>query len=135
MARRKSTTTASVPETAPTAPAQTEAQVEQPVVVLRGRLTRDPQLRHTATTGKAVSTLRIAVNHPDADTTFHNVIAWGATAEAVDKYLKKGRLIEATGRERPRTWTDRDGNERIEVELSAYRVEFVRSQPANTEAA
>jgi hypothetical protein len=43
--------------------------------------------------------------------------------------------IEATGRLRSRTWTGNDGQERTEDELSAYRVQFVRMQPADSEAA
>ncbi len=104
MARRKSTTTAPAPEATPAAPAQTEANVDQEITVLRGRLTRDPELRHAAS-GKAVSTIRIAVNHDGADATFHNVVCWERTAETVCRYMKKGRLIEATGRLRSRTWT------------------------------
>ena len=128
MARRKPTTTAPAPEPTPAAPAQTEANVDQEIAVLRGRLTRDPELRHTAG-GKAVTTIRIAVNHDDG-ATFHNVVCWERTAVTVCKYMKKGRLVEATGRLRPRTWTGQDGQERTEVELSAYRVQFIRMQPA-----
>jgi single-strand DNA-binding protein len=133
MARRKSTTTAPAPEATPAALAQTEAKVDQEITVLRGRLTRDPEFRRTAS-GKAVSTIRIAVNHDGAGATFHNVVCWERTAETVCTFMKKGRLVEATGRLRPRTWTGQDGQERTEVELSAYRVQFVR-QELQTEAA
>ena len=135
MARRKSTTTAPAPEPTPAAPAQTEPTVDQEITVLRGRLTRDPgELRHTPN-GTPVTTIRIAVNHPDESVTFHNVVCWRATAETVTRFMKRGRLIEATGRMRPRTWVGRDGQERTENELSAYRVQFVRMQPAESQAA
>jgi single stranded DNA-binding protein len=131
MARSKSTTTAPAPEATPAAPAPTETKSDPEITVLRGRLTRDPgELRHTPN-GTPVTTIRIAVNHPDESVTFHNVVCWRKTAETVCKYMRKGRLIEATGRLRSRTWTGNDGHERTEDELSAYRVQFVRMQPAD----
>ena len=135
MARRKSTTTAPAPEATPAAPEQTQPTVDSEITVLRGRLTRDPgELRRTPN-GTPVTTIRIAVNHPDESVTFHNVVCWRKTAETVCQYMRKGRLIEATGRLRSRTWTGNDGQERTEDELSAYRVQFVRMQPADAEAA
>ena len=135
MARNKSTTTAPAPEATPEAPAQTQPTVDQDITVLRGRLTRDPgDLRHTPN-GTPVTTIRIAVNHPDESVTFHNVVCWRKTAETVCKYMRKGRLIEAKGQLRSRTWTGNDGQERTENELSAYRVQFVRMQPADSQAA
>jgi single-strand DNA-binding protein len=133
MARRKSTTTAPAPEATQPEPADAPEQQDQDVTTLTGRLTRDPQLRHTAN-ARAVSTIRVAVNHPDSDATFHDVVVWGPTAEAVCRYLKKGRLVEVTGRAQQRSWTDRDGNERTADEISAFRVEFVRSQRTDTAA-
>ena len=135
MARRKSTTAAAAPEATPAAPAQTQPTVDSEITVLRGRLTRDPgEVRHTPN-GTPVTTIRIAVNHPDESVTFHNVVCWRKTAETVCQYMRKGRLIEATGRLRSRTWTGNDGQERTEDELSAHRVQFVRMQPADAEAA
>ena len=109
MARRKSTTTAApAPEVVEEAPVEQQAeQAEQ--VTLIGRLCADPVLRHTKS-GKAVTTIRLAVNAPDDETTFHSVVVWNRTAEVVCEYLRKGRLVEITGRPQTRTWTDSDGN-------------------------
>jgi single-strand DNA-binding protein len=87
------------------------------------RLTRDPQLRHTKS-GRAVSTLRVAVND-GPEPTFHDVVVWGRTAEVVCEYMRKGRLIHVEGRIQPRSWTAKDGSERRSVEVVANRVQFL----------
>ena len=75
-----------------------------PDTALVGRLTADPQLRHTVSTGKPVTTLCVAERHTNPQR-FLDVVCWGRTAEVACQYLKKGRLIEVTGHEqveRPR---------------------------------
>ena len=135
MARSKSTTTAPAPEATPEAPAQTQPTIDPEITVLRGRLTRDPgELRHTPN-GTPVTTIRIAVNHPDESVTFHNVVCWRADRRDRDCALhaERGRLIEATGRTAALgPGSGSDGQERTENELSAYRVQFVRMQPAES---
>jgi single-strand DNA-binding protein len=132
---RKSTK--ATPET--TAPASVTTAEPTPVEapkVLTGRLTTDPVLRHTKTSGKPVTTIRIAVNgEPETEPQFHNVVVWGRTAEVVCQYLKKGRLVEVHGREQERTWTDADGAERRTAEVSAFRVQFIANRPTAPVAA
>jgi single-strand DNA-binding protein len=128
MARRKSTSTTAVPEAQAPAPAAEENTSNEDQTVLQGRLTRDPELRKT-NSGRSVTTLRIAVNHPDADTDFIDVVAWNRTAEVVCQFLKKGRLVEVTGRSQERTYTANDGTDRTVTEISAYRVQFLTAQP------
>jgi single-strand DNA-binding protein len=108
-------------------PQATEAKPEQ--TTLTGRLTADPELRRTKN-DKPVTTIRIAVNTPDADPTFHSVVVWGRQAEVVCTFLKKGRLVEVTGRPQERTYTAADGNERSVTEIIAWRVQFVRRETA-----
>jgi single-strand DNA-binding protein len=122
MPRRK-TSTAPAPKRPAKAPAP-EAKQYPPDSVLTGRLTADPKLRHTASSGKAVATIRIAVQDTEPQR-FINVVCWERTAEAVCEYLKKGRLIEVTGREAQRTYTAKDGSERVVDELVAFRVQFL----------
>lgn len=96
-------------------------------VILIGRLTRDPELR-TTTTGKNVVEFSIAVNKrikptdgsPDAD--FFRVKAWNQTAEYVNNYLTKGRLVSVDGRIETRKFTDKDGNNREIFEIVADSV-------------
>jgi len=131
---RRTTNTTSAPEAeAALTDAAADTPEQEPAVYL-GRLTRDPELRHTRR-GTSVCNLRLAVNRPVEDTVFRTCVCWSRTAEVVAEYLRKGRLVEVTGVERTRTWTGRDGEERTDVEISAYRVQFVRSQPPEANAA
>lgn len=67
-------------------------------VILIGRLTKDPELRKTAT-GKNVTNVTIAVDKPkkDADADFIRVQVWGNLAENLCKYMSKGRQIAVKG--------------------------------------
>ena len=125
MSRKKSTATPA-PEVIPTP----ETPVENPSkdqVTLMGRLTADPVLRTTKSAGKAVSTIRLAVNDGPTST-FHNVVVWGRTAEVVCQYLKKGRSVQVDGRTQQRAWTGSDGSERTTTEVNAYRVQFLNAR-------
>jgi single-strand DNA-binding protein len=96
-------------------------------VVLIGRLTRDPELR-TTNSGKNVVDFSIAVQKrmkpadgsPDAD--FFRIKAWGQTADYVNSYLQKGRLVAVDGRLETRKWTDQNGTNRESVEVVADNV-------------
>ncbi len=125
MARSKSSKAVATQTETKTQPAAEVVEVEP--VTLTGRLVADPVLRQTKS-GLSVSTIRIAVNPPEGEATFHDVVVWKRTAEAVCNYLKKGRLVEVTGRPQERTWTDKDGNERVSAEISAFRVQFISAK-------
>lgn len=97
-------------------------------VVIVGRLTRDPELR-TTSAGKFIVSVSVAVTKkfkpqdgsPDAD--FFNVTAWDKTAEYINQYLGKGRLIAVDGRLQSRKYTAKDGTERDVVEIVADSVQ------------
>jgi len=103
-------------------------------IVTMGRLTRDPELRHTQT-GLPVCSFSIACerDYKDADGSkpvdFIDVVAWRQTAEFVSKYFTKGRMAVVDGRLQLRDWTDRDGNKRRSAELVANSVNFGDSKP------
>lgn len=67
-------------------------------VVLIGRLTADPELKHTQN-GNAVTGFSIAVDRPyqksgeERQADFIDIVAWRGTAEFICKYFKKGRKI------------------------------------------
>ena len=96
-----------------------------------GRLTKDPELRTTAT-GTQVASFSLAVNkrfakeEPKAD--FFNVIAWSKQAEFTGKYLKKGMQIAVTGRIENRSWEDNDGKKHYITEVIAEEIEFAESK-------
>jgi single-strand DNA-binding protein len=91
-------------------------------VVLTGRMTADPEMRQTSS-GKSVVSFSIAVKkrlkpkegEPDSD--FLRITAWGSSAQYVQNYLGKGRLIACDGRLETRKWQDQSGNNRETVEI------------------
>ena len=106
-------------------------------VTLMGRLTRDPELRHT-NSGTAVVSFTIAVEHrasQETHTDFIDIVAWKGTAEFVSKYFTKGQMIALHGRLSIREWTDKDGNKRKSAEVVAGNVYFTDSKKSHTEGA
>ena len=96
-------------------------------VIIMGRLTKDPELRHTTSDVPVVSfTLACdrgyQTNGQSVD--FINIVAWRGTAEFVVKWFKKGQLVAVSGRLQVRTYKDRDGNNRSATEVVADEVFF-----------
>jgi single-strand DNA-binding protein len=99
-------------------------------IVLMGRLTRDPELRYTAS-NVPVASFTVAVDRDfgrgengEKQTDFINVSAWRQTGEFVSKYFTKGSMIAVSGRLQIREYTDRDGNRRTAAEVVADNVYF-----------
>ena len=99
-------------------------------IILMGRLTRDPELRHTQT-GTPVASFSLAVDRDFKDkstgekaTDFIDIVAWRATAEFVSRFFTKGRMAVVEGRLQLRDWTDRDGNKRRSAEVVADNIYF-----------
>ncbi len=99
-------------------------------IIVMGRLTRDPELRHTQT-GVAVASFSIACDRDFKDkatgertTDFIDVIAWRSAGEFVNKYFTKGRMAVVSGRLQVRDWTDKEGNKRRSAEIVAENVYF-----------
>jgi single-strand DNA-binding protein len=96
-------------------------------VILIGNATRDAELRHT-TSGKAVSSLRLATNRKvgeNEETQFHSIVCWDGLAETTSTYVKKGDPLYVEGRLQYRTFQDADGQERGVVEIVASDVQFL----------
>jgi len=108
-------------------------------VVLMGRLTDDPELRHTPN-NTSVTSFTLAVSRTFAKqgeqqaTDFIDIVAWSSTAEFVSKWFRKGLLVAVVGRIQTRTWEDKQGNKRKSVEVVAEEVHFAEpkrdSQPS-----
>ena len=99
-------------------------------IVLIGRLTRDPELRHTQS-GTPVASFAIACDRDFKDkqtgekaTDFIDIVAWRSTAEFVSRFFTKGRMAAVEGRLQVRDYTDKDGNKRRAVEVVADNVYF-----------
>lgn len=98
-------------------------------IIIMGRLTRDPELRHTQS-GTAVASFSLAVDRDfknqngEKETDFIDVVAWRNSAEFVSRYFAKGRMAVVEGRLQIRPWQDRDGNKRRSAEVVADNVYF-----------
>ena len=95
---------------------------------LIGHLTRDPELRIVASSGKQVANFTLAVNREfskDKKADFFRVVVWGNQAEPVAQYLKKGSQCAVVGSVQINEYTDKDGNKRQSVDIQANRVEFL----------
>lgn len=99
-------------------------------VFILGNLTRDPELRQTAT-GQNVATFGVATNRiwsnqsgKQTQTEFHNVVVWGRLAEIANQYLGKGRLVFVEGRLTTRTWQDQNGQKRNRTEIVAENLQL-----------
>ncbi|MBO7251323.1 MAG: single-stranded DNA-binding protein [Oscillospiraceae bacterium] len=102
-------------------------------IVIMGRLTKDPELRRTDS-GIAVTSFTVAVDRDrapegqDKETDFIDCVALRGTAEFVEKYFSKGRMIAVSGRLQIRGWTDKEGNKRRSAEIVAYSCYFADSK-------
>jgi single-strand DNA-binding protein len=105
---------------------------QQNTVLLTGRLTRDPELKYTAS-GTAMCRFGLAINrrYKDKtgefkdDTTFVNCVIWREAAEQVGKAVKKGASVHVEGRLRSYDYQDKEGNKRSGIEVEARRVQIL----------
>ncbi len=97
--------------------------------ILMGRLTWDPELRYTPS-NTPVCRFRIAVTRdrksPSGEmlTDFFDCVTWYKQAEFTSQWFKKGMLVIVVGRIQPRTWTDKNGVERLSIEILCDEVLF-----------
>jgi single-strand DNA-binding protein len=104
-------------------------------VTLVGRLTRDPELRHTGG-GDPICSIRLACSSrgrgDDGQWTdkpnYFDVTVFGRQAETASTYLAKGRRIGVDGRLSWREWQAQDGSKRQSVEVIANDVFFLDSR-------
>ena len=97
--------------------------------ILMGRLTRDPELRHTQS-GTAVCSFTLAIDRDRKDTNgekqtdFIDCVAWNKQAEFVSQWFSKGMMAIVVGRIQSRKWQDQNGNNRTAIELNCEEVSF-----------
>ena len=103
------------------------------VAVLMGRLTANPELRHTGS-DVPVTSFTLAVDRSykgkngEKQTDFIDIVAWRSAAEFSAKYFSRGQLVAVQGAIQTRSYTDRDGNKRKAFEIVADNVHFVESK-------
>lgn len=98
-------------------------------VFLMGRLTRNIDLKQTATT--TVARVGIAVDRKfskEKAVDFFNLVAFGKTAEFMSKYFGVGSKILVEGRLQTSRYKDKDGNDRTSTDVIVEQVEFADSK-------
>lgn len=95
--------------------------------ILMGRLTRDPELRHTQN-NTPVTSFTLAIDRRtsgnDRQTDFIDIVAWNKQAEFVKQWFTKGTMAIVSGRIQSRSWEDKTGAKRVSVEVVADEVSF-----------
>ena len=110
-------------------------------VILIGNLTRDPELRATAS-GKSICAFSLAINRRYTDSagaaaeevTYVDVEAWGKAAEAIAKYVAKGRPLMVEGRLKLDQWEDRTTKEkRSRLKVVCENFQFLGARPESAQ--
>ena len=101
--------------------------------ILIGRLTRDPEMRTTASgttpTSFTVAVTRTYTNqHGEREADFINCVAWRKQAENIAKYCQKGSQVAVEGRIQTRSYDAQDGTKRYVTEVIADNVTFLGSR-------
>src|SRR5438128_12184216 len=106
-------------------------------VLLVGNLTADPDVKATPK-GTYIANLRLATNtyagkdeagNAKKHAEFHNLVAFGHTAEFAGQYLRKGRTLYVEGRLQTRSWQDAAGQKRYRTEVVVDDLQAVDKRP------
>lgn len=105
-------------------------------VRLIGRIGNQPDIR-TTEKGKKWARFSIATNETYrgtkgekiVQTQWHNLVAWGKTAEIAEKHIQKGREIAVEGKLVNRNYTDKEGNKKYVTEVLVSEVMLLGSKP------
>lgn len=104
-------------------------------VILMGRLTKPPELRHT-NSDTPVCSFTVAVDSGYGEkkkAEFINCVAWNKKAEFVSKYFQKGSMIAVCGRLSTRKWEGKNGTQYI-TEVIVNEVSFAGSRQESQES-
>ena len=107
------------------------------IVILMGRLTKDPDIRRGEGTS-LVARYTLAVDRRFAnkdgqrETDFISCVAFGKAAEFAEKYMKKGTKMLITGRIQTGSYTNKDGQKIYTTDVIAEDQEFAESKGSST---
>ena len=98
-------------------------------VQLIGNVGQEPTITNLDN-GKKVARFSLATNEnykdsngvKQTDTNWHTIVAWGKTAEVVEKFITKGKEVGLNGKLKTRTYTTDDGNQRYVTEVVADEI-------------
>ena len=108
-------------------------------VIIIGRFTRDPEIKYsTGENATATARFSLAVNRRfknkegNYDADFINCVAFGKTAEFIEKYFTKGMAIGITGRIQTGSYTNKEGQKVYTTDVVVEETEFVESKNKGT---
>ncbi len=98
-------------------------------VQLIGNVGQEPAVTNLEN-GKKVARFSMATNEnykngkgeKQSETNWHTVVAWGKTAEIIEKYVSKGKELGIVGKLKTRTYKTDDGNQRYVTEVEANEI-------------
>lgn len=107
-------------------------------VILMGRLTRDPDIRQSqGENAMTIARYTLAVdrrfrrNGADQQADFINIVAFGKSAEFIEKYAHKGTKLVVSGRIQTGSYTNKDGQKVYTTDVVAEDQEFAESKAAS----
>lgn len=104
-------------------------------VQLIGRLGFDPEVKTFNNGQMARLSVATSEKYTNAkgeqieNTQWHNVIAWGKTAEIVEKYLRKGQEVAIQGKLETRQYEDKDGQKRYVTQVVCHDFLMLGNKP------
>ena len=108
-------------------------------VIIIGIFTRDPEIKYsTGENATATARFSLAVNRRfknkegNYDADFINCVAFGKTAEFIEKYFTKGMAIGITGRIQTGSYTNKEGQKVYTTDVVVEETEFVESKNKGT---
>lgn len=106
-------------------------------VFLSGRLVRDPEVRYGASSGMAVARFTLAIDRftkegEDKKADYPSCMAFGKTAEFIEKYFSKGLRVIVTGKLQTGSY-EKDGVKHYTTDVIADRVEFADGKKEKVE--
>ncbi|MBO5097301.1 MAG: single-stranded DNA-binding protein [Agathobacter sp.] len=104
-------------------------------VILMGRLTRDPEVRYSqGDASTAIARFSLAVDRrfkrdgDDQTADFINCVAFGRTAEFMERYARKGTKFVVEGRIQTGSYTNKDGQKVYTTDVVVENIEFAESK-------
>lgn len=110
-------------------------------VILMGRLTRDAEVRYTGVNNNAVANFSLAVDRrfkregDEQTADFINCVAFGKTAEFIEKFGKKGTKFVVEGRIQTGSYTNKEGQKVYTTDVVVEQCEFAESKRDDNTAA
>lgn len=107
-------------------------------VMLIGNVGGEPSVRYLEGNAKVASfTLATTERYKDRNgetrdnTEWHNIVAWRATADVVEKFVHKGTQLYVEGKLRTRNYTDQQGNKKYVTEITADTIQLLGRKSDN----